>query len=210
MGLVGLVDRVHREFSVPGILMRITLTFFFAQTWEMIVYFLISLNKILKISLSSRKMRFSFKFLNKRRCIILRKIKKLKVFFGKYQSRHKQQIKFSWILARIVLISILVLVSKSEIEDNKSRSRLDAWDWNDIFLGLVSKPEIKCHKFSSRLDVRDWIREILILVSRLKKCFTLCPGAKPSVYIDLSFLVGFLPSIKSAKMSHPSSDKQNI
>ena len=48
---------------------------------------------------------------------------------------------------------------------------------NDIFLGLVSKPEIKCHKFSSRLDVRDWIGEILILVSRLKKCFSLCSAS---------------------------------
>ena len=102
-------------------------------------------------SFSSRKTRFSFKFLNKSRCNILRKIKKLKVFFGKYQSRHKQQIKFSWILARIVLISILVLVSKSEIEDNKSRSRLNAL-WGscngEMALGIVHFQDHfkqKCH-----------------------------------------------------------------
>ena len=34
-------------------------------------------------SFSSRKMRFSFKFLNKNICIILRKVKKLKAFFWK-------------------------------------------------------------------------------------------------------------------------------
>ena len=55
---------------------------------------------------------------------------------------------------------ILVLVSKPENEDNKSRSRLDARDWRRFFLGLVSKPEIKCQKFSvssrcARLNQRN-------------------------------------------------------
>ena len=43
--------------------------------------------------------------------------------------------------------------------------------WKEIFLGLVLKPE--CQKFSSCIDVGDWIGENLILVSGLKKCFSL-------------------------------------
>ena len=72
---------------------------------------------------------------------------------------HKQQIKFSWILARIVFISILVLVWMSEIE------------WN--FFSVLSR-SLRLSVINSHLDVRDWIGEILILVLRMKKCFSLC------------------------------------
>ena len=57
---------------------------------------------------------------------------------------------FSKILPRIVLISILVLVSKPEIEKGNSRSRLEARDWKKEILVLVSKHETKGKKFSSR------------------------------------------------------------
>ena len=46
--------------------------------------------------------------------------------FGKYEFSQKKQNILTRILARFVLILILVLISKSDIEDNKSRSRLDA------------------------------------------------------------------------------------
>ena len=53
-----------------------------------------------KFSLSSRKIRFLFKFPNERSCIIKRKIQKsTSLFFGKYQYSYKQQIRFSRILA---------------------------------------------------------------------------------------------------------------
>ena len=61
--------------------------------------------------------------------IILRKTRKLlALFFEKHQSSCKQQIRFSWILVKIVWITILDLVSKSEIEGNFSRSLLEARD----------------------------------------------------------------------------------
>ena len=66
------------------------------------------------------------------------------LFFWKSQSRNKQQISFSKILARIVLISIPVLISKLETERNTC-SRLKAWDWEKF-----SKHEIQRTKFSSR------------------------------------------------------------
>ena len=47
-------------------------------------------------------------------------------------SKHENE-KKEIILARIVFFSILVLVSKSEIKNNESRSRLDAWDWRNFF-----------------------------------------------------------------------------
>ena len=71
-----------------------------------------------------------------------------KPFFGKYEFSHKKRIILTRILAIFVLILILVLISKSDIEDNKSRSRLNARDWRKFFLGLVSKPESKCQEFS--------------------------------------------------------------
>ena len=49
-----------------------------------------------------------------------------KPFFGKYEFSHKKRIILTRILAIFVLILILVLISKSDIEDNKSRSRLNA------------------------------------------------------------------------------------
>ena len=61
-----------------------------------------------------------------------------KPFFGKYEFSHKKQIILTRILARFVLISILVLISKSDIEDNKSRSRLDAWDWRTFFRSCLN------------------------------------------------------------------------
>ena len=74
-----------------------------------------------------------------------------KPFFGKYEFSHKKQIILTRILARFVLISILVLLSKSDIEDNKPRSRLDDRDWRGLFLDLVSKPEINKVSKNSRL-----------------------------------------------------------
>ena len=87
-------------------------------------------------------------------------------------SRGPRTLKFLWILARIVFISILVLISKSEIEDNKSRSRLDVWDWVTFF--SVLSRSLRLSVINSHLDVRDCIGEILILVLRMKKCFSLC------------------------------------
>ena len=49
-----------------------------------------------------------------------------KPLFEKYEFSHKKQIILTRILARFVLILILVLILNSDIEDNKSRSGLDA------------------------------------------------------------------------------------
>ena len=80
--------------------------------------------------------------------------------FGKYEFSQKKQNILTRILARFVLILILALISKSDIEDNKSRSHLDARDWRRFILSLVSRPEIKCQEFSvssrcARLNQRN-------------------------------------------------------
>ena len=72
--------------SIAGILVKISLNFSRSTMGNYFLFpVLISKHKIERQNFSflSRKMRFSFKFLNKSRCIILRKIKKLKVFFWK-------------------------------------------------------------------------------------------------------------------------------
>ena len=88
---------------------------------------------------------------------------------------------------------ILVLVSKPENEDNKSRSRLDARDWRRFFLGLVSKPEIKCQKFwvssrCARLNLRNshshLENEKMTLADLCTQLATLCAAA-PVLHLQL-------------------------
>ena len=113
------------------------------RPWEMIFSFSISsrnmrLNKEILILVYKHKIEkkipvlapeneISIQIYKKGNCMILRKIKKVTAFFGKYQSR------FSQILTRIVLISMLVLVPKSKIHDNKSKFCLDASVWRNFF-----------------------------------------------------------------------------
>ena len=68
---------------------------------------------------------------------------------------------FPKILARIVLISILVLVSKPEIEKRNSRSRLEARDWEKEILVLVSNMRLKERNSRSRLE--NWNRLLVTL-----------------------------------------------
>ena len=58
-------------------------------------------------------------------------------------------------------------------DHENSRSRLDAWDWRKLFSVLSQSMRLGDKNSRSRLDVRDWIWEILILVSRVEKCFSL-------------------------------------
>ena len=82
----------------------------------------------------------------------MRKFGKLPAFFlENYQSKHKQQITFSKILAIIVLILILVLVSKPGIKQRNSRSRLETRNERNS---------------RSRLEAQDWKKEIPVLVSK--------------------------------------------
>ena len=67
-------------------------------------------------SFSSRKTRFSFKFLNKSRCNILRKIKKLKVFFWK-------------ISVQAQATNQILVNSRENCLNLDSHSRLEVWDW---------------------------------------------------------------------------------
>ena len=107
--------------------------FFLARPWEMIFYFsfssrntrlkkeilvLVSKHEIERknFSFSSRKTRFSFKFLNKSRCNILRKIKKLKVFFWK-------------ISVQAQATNQILVNSRENCLNLDSRSRLEVWDW---------------------------------------------------------------------------------
>ena len=85
---------------------------------------------------SSRKMRFSFKFLEKKRHIILRNFEKLTALFWKYQS---------------IIINVIPENSRENCLYLDSRSRIKARDW-------------KKRNFRSRLEARDGKREILVLV----------------------------------------------
>ena len=89
---------------------------------------------------------FSLKFLEKK-TYYFKKIREFKSPFLKKKKHQKQaKIAFSNILAKIVLISFLVLVSKPEIERKKFSSQ--PRDWKKEILFLVSKHEIERKKFS--------------------------------------------------------------
>ena len=64
-------------------------------------------------------------------------------------------------------------------DHENSRSRLDAWDWRKLFSVLSQSMRLGDKNSRSRLDVRDWIWEILVLVSRVEKCFSLLSGWTP-------------------------------
>ena len=64
----------------------------------------------------------------------------------------RTRIEIRTILARIVSISILVLVLKPEIEKWNSRSRLEAWDWEKEILVPVSNMRLKERNSRSRLE----------------------------------------------------------
>ena len=61
-------------------------------------------------------------------------------------------------------------------DHENSRSRLDAWDWRKLLSVLSRSMRLGDKNSRSRLDVRDWIWEILVLVSRVEKCFSLISG----------------------------------
>ena len=118
---------------------------YLARPWEMIFFFLIfSRNTRLKKEILTRAMKHEIEWNSdfsrrerelfpwnfRMKVIVLRKIMLLlALFYGKYQSSCMQRIRFSRILVRIVWITILHFVLKSEIEGNVSRSHLEAWDW---------------------------------------------------------------------------------
>ena len=104
-----------------------------------------------------------------------KKVKKLQFLFWKASVQSQATNHILKNPCVIVLISILVLVTMSEIEDNKLKE-------------IYQKSEI-------RLDVPYWIGEIFILVSNLKKCLLLTSGSVFVSILRFSFSVSLSDSI---------------
>ena len=133
IGLIAMAEiKDQRNFLIPGIL--VSINFFSLELKKSISMCCSCLRHKRLIERYSRSCfeKWDFIHISQEKCILFSRN------FTNWQSRVKQEMSFSKILVRIILISILVLIAKPKIERN-SRSHLESWNAAEQSGGKVDK-----------------------------------------------------------------------